>query len=165
MSYAELHCLSNFTFLRGASHPEELVAQAQALGLAAIAVTDRNSLAGVVRAHVAAKQAGLQLIVGCRLELQGRVLRALAAPIRDVHHVRVALAVQHAGAGIVRRLDSTPVQSMQPVDEGSGGPERASHVGAHVHPMRRQGYCPHLRDGPRMGLRQASPACLLAAAV
>src|SRR5262245_15235995 len=54
--YAELHCLSNFSFLRGASHPEELVLQAAALGYRAVAITDRNSLAGVVRAHVAAKK-------------------------------------------------------------------------------------------------------------
>ncbi|MGH8480692.1 MAG: PHP domain-containing protein, partial [Gammaproteobacteria bacterium] len=52
--YAELHCLSNFTFLRGASHPEELVARAHALGYEALALTDECSLAGVVRAHVAA---------------------------------------------------------------------------------------------------------------
>ncbi len=54
--YAELHCLSNFSFLRGASHPEELVEQAAELGYHAIAITDRNSLAGVVRAHVAWKK-------------------------------------------------------------------------------------------------------------
>ncbi len=55
-AYAELHCLSNFSFLRGASHPEELVEQAAELGYAALAITDRNSLAGVVRAHVAARE-------------------------------------------------------------------------------------------------------------
>ncbi len=66
-TYAELQVTSNFTFLEGGSHPQELVAQATALGLAAIAITDRNTLAGVVRAHVAAKQAGLRLIIGCRL--------------------------------------------------------------------------------------------------
>ncbi|HQL55835.1 MAG TPA: PHP domain-containing protein, partial [Phycisphaerae bacterium] len=53
-AYAELHCLSNFSFLRGASHAEELVARAAELGYAALAITHRNSLAGVVRAHVAA---------------------------------------------------------------------------------------------------------------
>ena len=53
--YAELHCLSNFTFLRGASHPEELVKRAQELGYRALALTDECSLAGVVRAHVAAQ--------------------------------------------------------------------------------------------------------------
>jgi error-prone DNA polymerase len=56
--YAELHCLTNFTFLRGASHPEELVARARQLGYAALAITDECSVAGVVRAHMAAKQAG-----------------------------------------------------------------------------------------------------------
>ena len=55
--YAELHALSNFSFLRGASHPEELVARAKSLGYRALAITDECSLAGVVRAHVAAKTA------------------------------------------------------------------------------------------------------------
>ncbi|MBK8907454.1 MAG: error-prone DNA polymerase [Rhodospirillales bacterium] len=67
--YAELQVTSNFSFLRGASHPEELAATAAALGLHAIAVTDRNTLAGVVRAHDAAKQAGVRLLVGARLDL------------------------------------------------------------------------------------------------
>ncbi len=66
-AYAELQVTTNFTFLEGGSHPQELVAQAKALGLDAIAVTDRNTLAGVVRAHVAAKQVGIRLIVGARL--------------------------------------------------------------------------------------------------
>ena len=66
--YAELHCLSNFTFLRGASHPEELVERAHELGYAALAITDECSLAGIVRAHVAAKEAGLKLIVGSEIE-------------------------------------------------------------------------------------------------
>src|ERR1700674_4610503 len=54
LTYAELHCRTNFSFLEGASHPDELVARAAELGLAALAVTDRNSLAGVRRAHRAA---------------------------------------------------------------------------------------------------------------
>ncbi|WP_308419636.1 PHP domain-containing protein [Chitinimonas koreensis] len=62
--YAELHCLSNFSFQRGASQAEELVERAQARGYRALAITDECSLAGIVRAHVAAKAAGLQLIVG-----------------------------------------------------------------------------------------------------
>src|SRR5574340_1246843 len=65
--YAELHCLSNFTFLRGASHAEELVARAHELGYAALAITDECSLAGIVRAHVAAKEVGLKLIVGSEI--------------------------------------------------------------------------------------------------
>ncbi len=69
MSYAELQCASNFSFLRGASHGEELVMQAKHLGIAALAVTDGNTLAGVVRAHGAAKDAGLKFVVGASLSL------------------------------------------------------------------------------------------------
>ena len=65
--YVELAATSNFSFLRGASHPEELVAEAARLELAGLSVTDRNSLAGVVRAHMAAKEAGLAFAPGCRL--------------------------------------------------------------------------------------------------
>ena len=57
-AYAELHCLSNFSFLRGASHAEELVVQAKELGYTALAITDECSLAGVVRAHSAVKKIG-----------------------------------------------------------------------------------------------------------
>ncbi|GAA6154769.1 error-prone DNA polymerase [Pyruvatibacter sp. HU-CL02332] len=65
--YAELAVTSNFSFLRSGSHPDELVRQAAALGLAAVGIADRNTLSGVVRAHVAAKEAGIQLLVGARL--------------------------------------------------------------------------------------------------
>lgn len=67
LRYAELHCLSNFSFLRAASHPEELVARAVELGYTALAVTDRHSLAGVVEAHAAAKEAGLKLLIGAEV--------------------------------------------------------------------------------------------------
>ena len=66
-NFAELAVTTNFSFLRGASHPEELVLQARALGLAGIGVADRNTLAGVVRAHAAAKEHGVRLAVGARL--------------------------------------------------------------------------------------------------
>jgi error-prone DNA polymerase len=65
--YAELHVKTNFSFLEGASHPDELVQRAAELGYAALAVTDRQSLAGVIRAHVAAKEAGLKLLVGAEI--------------------------------------------------------------------------------------------------
>lgn len=68
-AYAELQVTSNFSFLRGASAAEELFAAAAAMGIEAMAVTDRNTLAGIVRAHEAAKEAGVRLIVGCRLDL------------------------------------------------------------------------------------------------
>ena len=72
MSYAEFAVTSNFTFLRGASHPEEMVAQALALGLTGLGIADRNSLAGVVRAHVYARENeaeahGLRVLTGARL--------------------------------------------------------------------------------------------------
>lgn len=69
MSYSELQVTSNFSFLRGASHPEELVEQAAALGYPGIAITDRNTFAGIVRAHVAAKKAGIKILPACRLGL------------------------------------------------------------------------------------------------
>src|SRR3954469_11218958 len=67
MHYAELHCKTNFSFLEGASHPDELVRQAAELEYRALAVTDRNSLAGVVRAHIAAKEAKLPLVIGAEI--------------------------------------------------------------------------------------------------
>ncbi|MDV6168131.1 error-prone DNA polymerase [Flavobacterium sp. DG1-102-2] len=69
MSYTELQITSNFSFLRGGSHPHEIVEQAATLGYREIAITDYNTLAGVVRAHAAAKKSGIRLIIGCRLEL------------------------------------------------------------------------------------------------
>ena len=79
MRYAELHALSNFTFLRGASHPEELVETAAALGYEALAITDECSMSGIVRAHAMARECGLKkLIIGSELRLQsGRRLVAL----------------------------------------------------------------------------------------
>ena len=68
--YAELQVTTNFSFLEGASHPHELIVRAAELGLSAIAITDRNSLAGMVRAHIAARELDVKLIVGCRLTFQ-----------------------------------------------------------------------------------------------
>ena len=69
MSYIELQVTSNYSFLRGGSHVEELFAQAKLLDYEAIALTDRNTLAGIVRAHQRAKEANIRLIIGCRLDL------------------------------------------------------------------------------------------------
>ena len=68
-AYAELQVTSNFSFLRGGSHPEELVFRAAELGYRAIAITDRNTFAGVVRAHAAARETGIKLLPGVRLDL------------------------------------------------------------------------------------------------
>ena len=67
--YAELQVTSPFSFLRGASSAEELFATAALMGIEALAVSDRNSLAGIIRAREAAKATGLRLVVGCRLDL------------------------------------------------------------------------------------------------
>lgn len=69
-AYAELWCLSNYSFLRGASHPEELVKRAVELGYGALAITDECSMAGVVRAHVEAKDHGLKLLIGSQFEVE-----------------------------------------------------------------------------------------------
>ncbi len=69
MKYTELQVTTNFSFLRGASHPEELVLQAALYGYDRIAVTDRNTLAGIVRAHAIAEKSNIKLIVGCRLDI------------------------------------------------------------------------------------------------
>src|SRR5438045_2476118 len=69
MSYTELQVTTNFSFLRGGSHPEEFVEQAAAYDYSEIAITDRNTLAGIVRAHAAAKAKGIRTITGCCLDL------------------------------------------------------------------------------------------------
>ena len=78
--YAELQATSNFSFLRGASHPEELVLGAQALGMEAIGVCDRNSLAGVVRAWTAAKELEVRALTGCRLDFEDGTPSVLCYP-------------------------------------------------------------------------------------
>ncbi|MEQ1882644.1 MAG: PHP domain-containing protein, partial [Burkholderiales bacterium] len=82
-AYAELHCLSNFTFLRGASHAGELVQRAARLDYSALAITDECSLAGIVRAHVAAKEHGVKLIVGAEFQLDDGLRFVLLAQNRE----------------------------------------------------------------------------------
>ncbi|HZM35449.1 MAG TPA: error-prone DNA polymerase, partial [Burkholderiales bacterium] len=81
--YAELHCLSNFSFLRGASHPGELVERASALGYKALALTDECSLAGAVRAHQAARECGMKLILGTEVLVERDKLVLLATDRRS----------------------------------------------------------------------------------
>jgi len=92
-AYAELHCLSNFSFLRGASHAEELIAQAKELGYTALAITDECSFAGVVRAHSAVKKlgGGIKLLIGTELSL-------------DCGLRLVVIARNRAGYGCLSRL-------------------------------------------------------------
>ncbi len=93
--YAELHCLSNFTFLRGASHPREQVERAAELGYAGLALTDECSLAGVVRAHAAAKELPLKFIVGSEFRLQDGMETVVLAPDRTAYGALSAL-ISHA---------------------------------------------------------------------
>ncbi|HEY7776046.1 MAG TPA: PHP domain-containing protein, partial [Kineobactrum sp.] len=85
MPYAELHTLTCYSFLRGASHPHELVERAAALGYAALAITDECSLAGVVKAHVAAKEQGLPLIIGSELKLVEGIRLVALVPSRAAY--------------------------------------------------------------------------------
>jgi error-prone DNA polymerase len=79
-AYAELAVTTNFSFLRGASHAEELVDRARQLGLAGLGIADRNSVAGVVRAHTKAKEMGLPIVVGARLVFSDDTPDILAYP-------------------------------------------------------------------------------------
>ena len=80
VGYVELQVTTNFTFLQGAAHPEELAAQAAVLGHDAVAVTDHNTLAGVVRGHLGAKTAGIRVIVGTRLNFADGTPSLLCLP-------------------------------------------------------------------------------------
>ena len=90
--YAELHCRSNFSFLTGASHPGELVEWAKALRYAALAITDECSLAGVVRAHVAARDTGLHLIIGSEMQLT--LPSSIGGTSASAAHARLVLLAQ-----------------------------------------------------------------------
>jgi len=88
--YAELQVTSNFTFLTGASHPDELATTAAALGYHAIAITDCNTVAGIVRAHVAARRANIRLVVGCRVHvIEPIALSVLVFPMDRAAYARM----------------------------------------------------------------------------
>ncbi len=113
-AYAELHCLSNFSFLRGASHPDELIERAAEQGYTALALTDECSLAGIVRAHQAAKRAGLKLIVGSEMTLADGLKLVFLARNREGYgnlSALITLARRRAGKGdyTLQRHDLTAV--------------------------------------------------------
>ncbi len=89
MSYAPLWCKSNFSFLEGASHAEELVEEAHRLGLGSIALTDRDGVYGMVRAHTKAREHGVQLVCGAQI--------TVAAPGRELAASTVSLRAMHTG--------------------------------------------------------------------
>jgi error-prone DNA polymerase len=94
MKYTELQVTTNFSFLRGASHPEEVVEQAAAFGYDAIAITDHNTFAGIVRAHTAARKFGVRVIPGCQLDLlDGPSLIALPTNIEAYARISALLTL------------------------------------------------------------------------
>ena len=121
-AYAELHCISNFTFLRGASHAQELVVRAQALGYSALAITDECSLAGVVRAQLEAKQHGLQLIIATEVQIEDGPKLVLFATNRESYGHISTLSTRAPAAG--KRVVS--------VDLRRSGTESGSQSGAHA---------------------------------
>ena len=123
--YAELQCQSNFSFLQGASHPEELIDRAAELGYAALAITDECSLAGVVRAHVEAKTRKLPLIIGATFQLR-------AAP--DAAPLGLTLLAQtREGYGNLSEL-ITLARTRAPKGEYQLAPEDLTHPPAgHAH--------------------------------
>jgi error-prone DNA polymerase len=103
--YAELHCISNFTFLRGASHPEELVERAADLGYSALALTDECSFAGIVRAHTVAKDLDLKLIAGAEFRLCDGTRFVVLAPSRAAYgdlSALISISRRSAGKGEYR---------------------------------------------------------------
>ena len=139
MSYAELHCLTNFTFLRGASHPEELVEQAATLGYRALAITDECSVAGAVRAHQAARAHELHLLVGTEIRLADGPALALLAPCRRAYGqmaALISLGRQNAAKGSYR-LHRDDVAGAAPdclallLPGTPADPEHAAWFGAH----------------------------------
>jgi len=104
-NYAELHVLSNFSFLRGASHPEELVAEAARLGYAALALTDECSVAGAVKAHLESRRSGLKLIIGSEFRLEDGLKLVLLASDRVAYgqlSALITLARRNAPKGTYR---------------------------------------------------------------
>ncbi len=116
--YAELRCKSNFSFLEGASHPEELVDRAADLGLSALALTDRDGLYGAVRAHARARRRGIPLVVGAELAVEGLVPGP--APL-------VLLAVDRDGYASLCRLVTRAHRG--PLRPGSGQAPRTENKG------------------------------------
>jgi len=172
--YAELQVTTNFSFLRGGSHPEELVRQAAALGHGAIAVADRNTLAGVVRAHIQAKESGIKLLVGARLDLAsghsllcfptdraayGRLARLLSLGRRRAPkgecELHLADLADHAEGQIVVALPLSSGRGAR--GEGDGADDKARRGNATVslaattfaapHPDRRFASAPPLPGG------------------
>src|SRR3954465_4538435 len=99
--YAPLWCKSNFSFLEGASHPEELVEEAHRLGIGSIAITDRDGVYGMVRAHTKARELGVHLVCGGQVSIAPVDAQLVASPISlaGLHHADRADRGDHVGRG------------------------------------------------------------------
>ncbi len=115
--YAELHCLTNFSFLRGASHAEELVERAHALGYSALAITDECSVAGIVRAHVAARESKLKLIFGTEIRIENGPKLVLLATDRAAYARMCALITR----GRMRAIKGRYRLDWSDLDDGLAG--------------------------------------------
>ena len=158
IAYAELHCHSNFSFLDGASHPEELAEEATRLGLEALAVTDHDGFYGVVRFAEAARQVGLPTVFGLELPLDGQVLPPVGEPDPPGEHL-VLLARGPEGYASLARAATTAQMAGQKgaprigLDELSGlsGEQWAVLTGCRKGPLATALH----RDGPAAAGRSA----------
>ena len=155
--FAELHAVSNYSFLRGAAHPEEMVQAAHALGYCAIAITDECSVAGVVKAHMAAQELGIKLIVGAEFHLETGIHLVLLASTRSAYWP--ALGAHHPcpPPGAERRIRTDGGRSCHrpgmpgAVDSGRRAvPRRAGGRQGGAGPLRR-GFLDSARTLPRAG--------------
>ena len=129
LPYAPLWCRSNFSFLEGASHPEELIEEAHRLGLPAIAVTDRDGVYGMVRAHVKARELGVKLLAGATLTIAAPgaglvpspVGRARAAGLHATLDEEGVPAMSTARRGRTRRAPKRVSRADLPPPRGAGG--------------------------------------------
>ena len=118
--YAPLWCKSNFSFLEGASHPEELVEEAHRLGLRSLAITDRDGVYGMVRAHVKAKELGVQLVCGAQLTVAPASSRLVSSPITvGLHHD------EHPGRGPGWSAETDDLPPAIPITGRRGRTQRA----------------------------------------
>src|SRR3546814_16860994 len=122
-AYAELDCISNFSFLQGASHPEELVQRAAQLGYEALALSDECSLAGVVRAWTEAKKQHIKLIIGSRFKLDGMHIIILARNLNGYGHLSELITLAR------RSCDKGQYQlSLQNILAPSSGHDHMTHM-------------------------------------
>ena len=150
-AYAELDACTAFTFLVGGSHPREMVAQAMALGLSALGVADRNSLAGVVRAHTEAKKHGYRILVGCRLVFRDGA--ALIVYPRDrCAYGRLCRLLSLGKSRITLEASSSPSQTGRGTFEDGGGAARSAEDTSTAVP-------PGFAVRPPPALRAYSPIC------